>query len=119
MVVMEESGREGSSLSWELPRAAFQEHALASRRDSLYKAEPTRRLVVPIQSHDDSLDVSRPTEELENLLLGREEAEVADVDGGGGAEVGVLNWDGEGRAGVAVGGVAREGLDDVGLQDGN
>lgn len=42
--------------------------------DPLYEAEPAGSLLVPVEAHDDPLDVPDAAEQLVNLLLGRKEA---------------------------------------------
>lgn len=66
----------------------------------LHEAEAAGRFVETVQAHDQALDAAAFAEELVDLLFGRVEGEVADVEGGrvlqfvhglggGGAVVGV------------------------------
>jgi hypothetical protein len=48
-----------------------------------YETEATRGHLLLIQTHDDALDVAGFAEYLVNLVLGGEEGQIADVDGGG------------------------------------
>lgn len=43
------------------------------RADSLDEAEPAGSLLMPVQPHDDTLDLSHPAEQLVDLLLSRVE----------------------------------------------
>lgn len=52
----------------------------------LDEAEAAGRLVEAVQPHDEALETADFGEELVDLLLGRVEGEVADVERGGGAE---------------------------------
>lgn len=47
----------------------------------LDEAKSTGRLVEPVQSHDQSLDLAALAEEFVYLFLGREERQVANVEG--------------------------------------
>lgn len=57
----------------------------------LNKAEATRRLVEAVQSHDQPLDLAALAEQLIDLLLGREERQVANIESGRMSER-VLGW---------------------------
>lgn len=48
----------------------------------LDEAKATGRLVEPVQTHDQSLDLAAFAEELVDLFLGRKERQVANVEGG-------------------------------------
>lgn len=67
----------------------------------LHKAEAAGRFVEAIQAHDQALDAAAFAEELVDLLLGRVEGEIADVEGCGVLQLFHGIW-----GGGAVGGVA-------------
>lgn len=54
-------------------------HVADGRTRLLDKTESAGRLLVPVQSHDYAFDVTAFGEELVDLLFGREEGQVADV----------------------------------------
>ena len=83
----------------------------------LDEAEAARRLVKPVQAHDQPLDLAALGEELVDLLLGREERQVADVEGRGVGEgvLGRLLGLGAGGAVVSVAVVVAAALE-LGMQ---
>ena len=68
----------------------------------LDKAEAAGRLVEAVEAHDQALDAAALAEELVDLLFGRVEGEVADVEGCGVLEL----VDGFGGGGAVAGGRA-------------
>lgn len=62
--------REGVRGQWKRPLPALR----TDNTDSLYEAETARGLLVAVESHDDSLDVSDSAEQLVDLFLCRKEA---------------------------------------------
>ena len=54
--------------------------ALHFRYNLLDKAKPARRLLVPVQSHDYTLDLAALGKELKDLLLGCIKGQIADVE---------------------------------------
>ena len=130
--------REGVRGQWKRPLPALR----TDNTDSLYEAETARGLLVAVESHDDSLDVSDSAEQLVDLFLGREKAardhsringlslvqhdslqgrgsrEVSDVDGRRDGEVGMLDVDRQRRARVAIRAVRRQRRDDRGRHAG-
>ena len=68
----------------------------------LDKAEAAGRLVEAVQAHDQALDAAAFAEELVDLLLGRVEGEVADVEGCGVLQLFHGVWGGGTVGGVAA-----------------